>query len=261
MGHDMSKKSLSAIVIATFLGTFSQIAPARFVSPDPLFLENPEACVKSPVECNLYSYAKNNPIKYIDPTGLWGTEPHRQIIDATFPDLSAEQRGWIEAGSKFTDRMSQQFVKGTAPLHSMTESGIGVQRMDKIRSDWVSAKAAAARGYFGMASNALKAGNINLARKLEQKAYFSIGEMLHPIQDSTSPSHDPEGRSVGSGGDKWGGFREMFEHGPSFNPFSKEGRINEYQLFESVQRSGSALDQHIPSFNWNREMVSPPSKN
>jgi RHS repeat-associated protein len=41
----------------------------RFLEPDPLFLEHPEKCVKSPVECNLYGYAVNRPLEYVDPAG------------------------------------------------------------------------------------------------------------------------------------------------------------------------------------------------
>ena len=44
----------------------------RFCSADPLFVGEPEECVGSPLECGLYGYALNNPLKFVDPTGLAG---------------------------------------------------------------------------------------------------------------------------------------------------------------------------------------------
>jgi RHS repeat-associated protein len=41
----------------------------RFISPDRFFLENPEQCVRSPKECDLFSYAQGNPLFYTDPSG------------------------------------------------------------------------------------------------------------------------------------------------------------------------------------------------
>ncbi|RAZ92838.1 hypothetical protein DPM33_02930 [Mesorhizobium hawassense] len=42
----------------------------RFISPDPLYVGDPERCTGNPVSCNLFAYANNNPMAYIDPTGL-----------------------------------------------------------------------------------------------------------------------------------------------------------------------------------------------
>jgi RHS repeat-associated protein len=44
-------------------------ATHRFTSPDPLFLAHPEKCVASPVECNLYTYARDRPADFVDPNG------------------------------------------------------------------------------------------------------------------------------------------------------------------------------------------------
>ncbi|MER9973527.1 RHS repeat-associated core domain-containing protein [Mesorhizobium sp. M0085] len=45
-------------------------ALGRFVSPDPLYVGDPERCTGNPTSCNLFAYANNNPMAYIDPTGL-----------------------------------------------------------------------------------------------------------------------------------------------------------------------------------------------
>ncbi len=41
----------------------------RFVSQDPMVLKNPEKVLEDPQSLNYYAYSRNNPLRYIDPTG------------------------------------------------------------------------------------------------------------------------------------------------------------------------------------------------
>ncbi|MEO0898544.1 MAG: RHS repeat-associated core domain-containing protein [Bacteroidota bacterium] len=42
----------------------------RFMSQDPASLYGPEQFLSDPQQLNLYSYVRNNPLAYTDPTGL-----------------------------------------------------------------------------------------------------------------------------------------------------------------------------------------------
>ncbi|CAA0111320.1 Putative deoxyribonuclease RhsC [BD1-7 clade bacterium] len=56
-----------------FEARFYDSVTGRFVSPDPLFAMELEKCAGSVVECNLYQYVGNGPIKRIDLKGLNAT--------------------------------------------------------------------------------------------------------------------------------------------------------------------------------------------
>lgn len=47
-------------------------ALGRFITPDPLYMSNPERCTVNPIACTLFAYANNNPMLFVDPTGLEG---------------------------------------------------------------------------------------------------------------------------------------------------------------------------------------------
>jgi RHS repeat-associated protein len=68
--YGFSAKERDASELMYFEARYYDPLSARFISPDPLFAAEMEKCIESIVECNLYQYTGNNPVNFVDPSGL-----------------------------------------------------------------------------------------------------------------------------------------------------------------------------------------------
>ena len=50
---------------------YQNSATGRFISQDPLVRDNPMEFLADPQQLNSYNYARNNPVYYVDPSGLY----------------------------------------------------------------------------------------------------------------------------------------------------------------------------------------------
>lgn len=64
-----------------FGARYYEMVAGRFLSVDPLFINNPKKDFMIPQKLNLYSYVNNNPVKFIDPLGLEGWHPDVNFIE------------------------------------------------------------------------------------------------------------------------------------------------------------------------------------
>ena len=84
----------------------------RFVSPDPLFLGDPKQCETDVIGCNLFAYANNNPMAFIDPLGLKGTVPEvgfRKPVEEKLQEIDPSAR--VDAK---TGEISQNWLHNAA---------------------------------------------------------------------------------------------------------------------------------------------------
>jgi RHS repeat-associated protein len=185
----------------------------RWISPDPSRLG---AFVEDPQSWNMYSYAYNNPLRFVDQNGMWPTWIHNKIIDTAFPNLTAEQRQILKDVSEQQDSL---FSGGQgnalafqhamrAPAETVPEAAAKFEQFVGLNED----EATKTQVSFWLAGNP----------GLSNKALTHFAAALHAIMDSTSPAH--------SGFQRW---NWMDVHGDVLHHYA-ENSITPQQLQDAV---------------------------
>jgi RHS repeat-associated protein len=214
-----------------FGARYMSSAQGRFTGPDPSRLS---AFIDSPQSWNMYTYAYNNPFRFVDKNGKWPTAIHNQIIDAAFPNLTPGQRQILKDVSAHQDAI---LTGGTilggqgsdqSPEHAMRAPGQSVADAEADYQNFVSTNedaAAKAQISFWIAGNP---GFSNDALKK-----FALA--LHAVLDSTSPAH--AGFQVWD----WRNYPQVRQH------IRNENTITTQQLNNAV---GAAQNAYNSTFFW-----------
>jgi RHS repeat-associated protein len=151
----------------------------RFTSPDP---HNIGASLEHPQSWNAYAYALNNPLTFVDPTGLWPTWFHDAVYKAAFPGLSQAQLQVIERESEESDNaLDGGQSRDNAFKHQM-------------RKPFQTSKDAQGK-YAKFVNNERTAAQAEIRNSggvLTESALIHLARIAHGASDGTSPLHvDP----------------------------------------------------------------------
>ena len=162
----------------------------RWTSPDP---SNLGIDFWLPQTWNRYAFVGNNPLRFVDRTGLWPTSIHELNVDESLPGLSPQQRQLLKDASYAVDH-SMKYLgvfdsqsAEASPMHSMSNGndpdeahavGLAITLSDRfIQENEAEARVAQAKW--------VASGNSGIS----PQALLAFGNALHTIQDSTSPAH------------------------------------------------------------------------
>jgi RHS repeat-associated protein len=164
---------------------YLSIGTGRFASPDAL-APDPE----NPESLDRYPYVFINPVNLLDPTGLWPTAIHNQLLEAAFEVILP---AWEIKILKDTSRKQDALFHHDGHLASLSSGGQSEQfAYEHAMSSKLYGPTEAEFLYYRFLSQ-----NLQQARVL-QLAGFSVdspsilvllGKNLHAIADSTSPTH------------------------------------------------------------------------
>lgn len=169
----------------------------RFSTADPFNLAGRRT---NPQTWNAYSYALNNPLRFVDPSGLWSEPIHRWIIQHAFPGLSpAQQKIMIEA-SKRMDSVRSHFP-GEEYKHGLRAPGQSKADAQRLHLAYVVERQDTAMLFFDYG--------------FTDAGLAVAAQAVHAVVDPTSPMHEDyqlwnlgDGKSTGrhSGGETWAAF-------------------------------------------------------
>jgi RHS repeat-associated protein len=169
-----------------FEARYFSAAEGRFTSPDP---SRESVDITNPQTWNRYSYTYNNPLKYIDTNGKWPTPIHNQILANAFPGLSPKELDVLQAASYNTDFKNQYNGKdpqdpSNSFIHAMRDgtTGQSIEEAQALTNEFLC-------GNEGSAMSEQMTYEDNGGKGLSTKALSSMGNALHTIMDSFSPSH------------------------------------------------------------------------
>ncbi|MCL5024448.1 MAG: RHS domain-containing protein [Nitrospirae bacterium] len=156
----------------------------RFVTIDPVGPVDPRtsktnyAMLANPQRLNRYAYSLNNPYRYVDPDGKWAEEIHNRIINEAFqgswrPRLSDRALRMFRQASAYVDTFQDPKY---SYMHGMKAEGQSVEEATKLMNDFIGGKVADYKRL--------------MAERKTDEAYFALGMAMHPLMDSTSPSHE-----------------------------------------------------------------------
>jgi RHS repeat-associated protein len=168
---------------------------------------------------NRYAYAQNSPINFVDINGLWPERIHNQIIGIAFMNLPENLISQIEKGSAFADSKKFQ-VTSFSYMHAMRQKGESVEDASVKMHDYINE-------HFENLNTFKEVGQI-------EKAYFELGMALHPIMDSTSPSHQ--------GFQEWSGALNSTGYG-LISHWIQEQILSSDQLSITIELINQAMSQ------------------
>jgi RHS repeat-associated protein len=155
-------------------------ALGRYTSPDP---SNAGARIHNPQSWNMYGYTLNNPLRYVDPTGMWPTPIHNAIIDKAFPGLSQSAKDVLKRVSAGQDRLLPGQSRHLAFEHAMrSPSQTPAQAQAQFEQFLAQRKDAAQTSQSGYVPPGATEPNLF--------AIEVFGELLHAVTDETSPAHE-----------------------------------------------------------------------